>query len=100
MTPEHIQAALEATCDALLALQVVRARAGARAEADVEPELSQAIDAVREAIGELRSACPGDASVMTLGFVVGARRRIKRSRHKSSVEPMPDGIDRGLDTTR
>lgn len=78
MTPEHIQAAVEASCDALLALQLIRARIGTRADAGVEPELSQAIVSVRQTIEELRSAYGDDAGVLTLGFVVGARRGCKR----------------------
>lgn len=105
-TPEHIQAALEASCEALLTLELMRVGVGTAAGVPdgLQTHLVQATKSLRRAIAELRMARRDDAGVLTLGFVVGAGRGFKRHRRKPpgeiSVKPAANGIDRRLDTAR
>jgi hypothetical protein len=99
---EHIRTALEAGCEALLTMQLLRARAvGAAAPTSGDDvQLVQAIESLRRGIAELRLACHEEAGVLTLGFVVGAGREVKRRGRKSSFKAAPNGIDRRLDAAR
>src|SRR6478672_7620542 len=77
--PDYVQNALEATCDALITLESIRA---APAAGDWRPDLQvvQAITSLRQAISELRLAHAEDESAVALGFVV----RTKASHEKRS----------------
>jgi hypothetical protein len=67
---EHLEAALEATCDALSVLQVIEARADAHGW--VKAQTGHAIESLRQAVVDLRAARGTEASALALGFVAGA----------------------------
>jgi hypothetical protein len=79
--PDYVQNALEATCDALMALESIRVAPGARGRSS-ELQVAQAIASLRQAISELRLARGEEESMVALGFVVGTspQRRGKRPR--------------------
>ncbi len=77
---DHLQTALEAGCDALITLQALDARLTGDGgstppatldEASSRVQLTQAIEALRAAISELRLARDQDLSALGLGFVMG-----------------------------
>ena len=65
---EHLEAALEATCDALSVLQAIDAQVDEHGW--VKAQTRQAIDSLRRAIADLRAARGTEASALALGFVV------------------------------
>jgi hypothetical protein len=70
----HHVAALEASCDTLITLQVIRAASvelGA-VGGDVESLIKRAIRSQRRAITELRLARSESEEMLILGFVIGA----------------------------
>ena len=71
---DHYQAALEASCDTLITLQLLRASAtGSSAEVgDVEGQITLAIRSQRRAIAELRLAKTEPGNTPVIGFVTGA----------------------------
>jgi hypothetical protein len=74
--PDYVQNALEATCDALITLESIRASPARDRKADLQ--VVQAMSSLRQAISELRLAhAEEDESMVGLGFVVrtNARRR-------------------------
>jgi hypothetical protein len=83
---DHVRHALEATCDALMALESI---ALALRDGDGEPgvpvRVSQAIASLRQAIGDLRLARGVDESAVGRGFVVatGIGRDPDRTRRLS-----------------
>jgi len=74
---DHIEAALDASCGALITLQSTRGAPTDRTyDADrMHAHVAQAVDSLREAIEELRSAQSRGMSGLALGFV------LKRNRH-------------------
>ena len=70
----HVAAALEASCGALLALEVARLEmVDSEAEVDAAMrELEQAMVSVRRAIDLLHAGPTKDAEMLSLGFVLGA----------------------------
>ncbi len=64
--PAHIKTALEAGCGALITLESVHARAGD----GIAEDLRQAIDSLRLAIAELRSASSHGPTVLPGEFVL------------------------------
>jgi hypothetical protein len=73
--PDHVGAALDASCGALIAMQVARlemADSEAAGEAAMR-EIERAMAALRRAIDLLRVAPPKDAEILSVGFVLGAR---------------------------
>jgi hypothetical protein len=83
-TPDHVQAALEASCAALITFESLRTL-GANPTIDlrgVQEHTTQAIESLRLAIAQLRLAKGGEPGVLTMGFVVagdpGSARRVRR----------------------
>ena len=68
----HIQTALEASCGALITLESIRAQAVDGATADVRRPIQQAIESLRQAIAELRSATDESARLLPGEFVLRA----------------------------
>jgi hypothetical protein len=68
---EHVDAALEATCESLVALQLIRAL-GADDLHGGEGQATNAIKLVQRAITELRALRLERTSVLAFGFVAGA----------------------------
>lgn len=99
-TSDHVRAATEATCEALLAIELLEAADGPDRSAQDRLHLSQATVSLRRAVAELRLASTDAPGVLTLGFVLEPKR-VKRCRtaHGLSLQPAPDGVDRGLDAT-
>jgi hypothetical protein len=71
-TPDHVRAALEASCGALIALELIRARMTDAADdvRSMQGHITEAIDSLTQAIGELRLARDDQASAVALGFVL------------------------------
>ena len=69
--PDKLQAALEASCGALMTLQAIdrSAAAGAGEGHALHEHLVRAIESLRSAIAELRLAHDNQASMVGLGFV-------------------------------
>jgi hypothetical protein len=73
-TLDHLDAALEASCASLMALESTRLNAP-DASAPVHCQLRQAIASVREAIAEMRALHEVETSVLAFGFVLEAEPR-------------------------
>jgi hypothetical protein len=71
--PDHVEAALEASCDTLVVLQLLRAL-GADDISGAEGQATQAIRSLRAAIAELRAAQELRGSGIAAGFVVATDR--------------------------
>ena len=74
-SPDHLTAALEAACGALLALEIAR-RGMAESDADLDvamEEVHNAIVSLRRAIDRLRAAQAEHVEVLALEFVLGKR---------------------------
>lgn len=65
LASDHLEAALQADCEALVALQVIRSLAND----ELEPHVIRAIDALRRAIVDLRAARGETRSPLAHGFV-------------------------------
>jgi hypothetical protein len=99
---DHVEAALEASCDALIALQLVRVLV-AEDPVDLQAvhvQASEAVDCLRQAVDELRLTLTRDPSSVSLGFVLRAPSRAGAAREDVSVEAATNGVDRGLHTAR
>jgi hypothetical protein len=74
---DHVQNALEATCDALMTLEAIGVVEDAAGSPGKRVRLAQAIASLRRGVTELRLAHGADESVVALGFVVdtGPERR-------------------------
>jgi len=66
---DHLDAALEASCDTLVVLQSIRAL-GADDVGGGEGQLTRAIKSLRRAIAELRKARREQPAALALGFVM------------------------------
>lgn len=77
---ERVDAALEASCEALVALQLVR---GLASDESLKLHTTRAIELVRRSIKELRAARGEPPSPFAYGFVLGRQAR-------PSPEPEPD----------
>ena len=97
---DHIRAATEATCEALLAIELLEAADGPDRSVQDHVHLSQAAASLRRAVAELRLASADPSGVLTLGFVLEAKRvKMRRTARSSSLKPAADRVDRGLDAT-
>jgi hypothetical protein len=69
----HYEAALEASCDTLMTLQLIRASAASSSAriGEVEDQITRAINSVQRAITELRLAHTERRSPFLIGFVLG-----------------------------
>jgi hypothetical protein len=82
LDPDKLQTALEASCDALMMLQSMELAADRGDDDDdgddslAHQHVREATESLRCAIVELRQARSQDASVVGLGFVVGADARL------------------------
>lgn len=84
--PDHIQNALEVTCDALILEQISLLQS--RLTSSTRLHVEQAIASLGIAIAELRLARDDDASTLALGFVVRTvpeRPRRGESRRRRSA---------------
>jgi hypothetical protein len=74
MPVDHYEAALEASCDTLITLRLIRASAtGPSAEVGgIDGQIARAIRSQRRAIAELRLAKTEPGETPILGFVLGA----------------------------
>jgi hypothetical protein len=98
---DHVRAATEASCEALLAIELLEAAGGPDRSVHDRLHLSQASASLRRALDELRLACADPPGVLTLGFVLGSdRANLRRNRGGPSIQAAADRIDRGLDATR
>jgi hypothetical protein len=79
---QHLEAAFEATCDALSVLQVIDARADEQGSTKLQTK--QAIESLRRAIADLRAARGTEPSALSFGFVAGATD----TRSGVSAEPL------------
>jgi hypothetical protein len=70
-TSDHLEAALEASCDTLVTLQLIRSRGGDDV-GGAEGHVTRAIRSLRRAIAELRLAGAQDANALALGFVANS----------------------------
>ena len=95
----HIQTALEASCGALITLESIRARAGDEATEDLRRPIQQAIESLRQAIAELRSAS-GRGDETAPGRICVASGRSRARRAAALCEPAADGVDRCLHPAR
>ncbi len=68
---DHYEAALQASCDTLIALQLLSAAEGSRDEmGDVQARIDVAISSLRSAITELRLAHAEERNARVVGFVL------------------------------
>ncbi len=108
---EHYEAALEASCDALIALQLISASKtsscaegkqleGQSARA-IKP-LRRTIKALRGAIEELRAAQNEGPSTLIIGFVLGADVEDAGCAEAPgrSIQAAPDRVGRRVDAAR
>ena len=79
---DRIEAALEATCDALITLQSIDVLPGIE-EDPGEVHVAQAMSHLRQAIDELRDAQAKGQTGLALGFVLAGDRR--EPGHKDAV---------------
>jgi hypothetical protein len=70
---DHVHSALEASCDALIALEAISAGVGDEQHA-ARATVAPAMRAVRLAISEMRLALGDDVNTLALGFVLRATR--------------------------
>jgi hypothetical protein len=70
-TRDHLEAAIEASCETLVALQVISD--AAPDDDGLESQTRRAIGSLRRAISELRTERAERASAVAFGFVVGNR---------------------------
>ena len=68
----HIQMALEESCGALITLESLRAEAEEEVPNELQEAVQRAIECLRQAIAELRSAAGEDARVLPGEFVLRA----------------------------
>ena len=67
---DHLEAALEASCASLIALESIRDKA-----VDARPihdQVTRAVESVRAAIAELRAVHDSETSMFAFGFVLAA----------------------------
>jgi hypothetical protein len=82
---ELIESTLEASCDALISLELVEATlASGAGDQPARERNRQAIEAVRAAIDELRFSLEGGHSSFAMGFVL---RREQTTRALASLSP-------------
>jgi hypothetical protein len=69
----HVEAALEASCESLITLQLMRALVIEPPEeiGRLEAQTNRAIKSLRRAMAELRLACGEQPNMLPVGFVLG-----------------------------
>jgi hypothetical protein len=76
---DHLEAALEASCASLIALESIRDQAvDAR---PVHDQVTRAVESVRAAIAELRAVHDSETSMFAFGFVLAAPPGWRRAEH-------------------
>jgi hypothetical protein len=70
---DHYEAAIEASCDALITLQLIRASATSSSDqiADIEGQITRAIQSLQRTVAELRLAQAERRSAFVIDFVLG-----------------------------
>jgi hypothetical protein len=88
---DHIEAALEASCGALITLQSIRGAPTDRTyDADgMHAHVAQAVVSLREAIEELRSAQSSGTSGLALGFVLSRNRHAPAGAQSAGGQSRP-----------
>ena len=71
---DQIESALEATCGALMSLEVIAILKAVPDAENVQAHVAKAMSCLREAIAELRDAQQYSANGLALGFVLGRER--------------------------
>jgi hypothetical protein len=103
VAPQALQAALEANCDALMALEAARAIVAVD-HPQAAGLADQAADALRRAIRELRELSRQPASAAALGFVIGeedeAEEGLVAVRDEEENEVMCHGASQEREETR
>ena len=86
---EHVRAATEASCEALLAIELLEAADCPDRSVQDRLHMSQAAASLRRAIAELRLASSDPPGVLTLGFVLGTERvRVRRNGADAHSSPL------------
>jgi hypothetical protein len=85
LASHHLENAIEASCVALVRLELIRCASGDGAGeiASAENQIRQVIDSLRSALAELRLERGDEESALAFGFVVGADRGPSRRRRCS-----------------
>ncbi len=84
---DHLEAALEASCAGLIALESIRDQAvDARALHD---QVTRAVESVRAAIAELRAVHDSETSMFAFGFVLAAAPGWRRAVHATPDQGAP-----------
>ena len=82
LASHHLENAIEASCVALVRLELIRCASGDAAGeiASAENQIRQVIDSLRSALAELRLERGDEENALAFGFVVGADRGSSRRR--------------------
>ena len=87
VTSDHLEAALEASCDTLIALQMIRALA--HGQGLLERHATQAIKSLQCAIAELRNVREAEASALAFGFVLETRSQFASDAKHREAQSRP-----------
>jgi len=89
--PDHFQTALEASCGALITLESIYAQTahGPIDGSTLQPQLTEAIESLRQATAELRLARDDEPSALALGFVLRSARGGSRAGSRPTRHPSP-----------
>ena len=83
----HLEAALEASCASLIALESIRDEA--LDSRPIHGQITRAVDSVRAAITELRAMHDSDTSMFAFGFVLAAAPGWRRAEHGTPDQGAP-----------
>jgi hypothetical protein len=88
---DHLESALEASCDALITLEAIPSTSGSEAGDRPRTRLhvAQAIELLRRAIAELQLAHNVDGPGLALGFVLRAERERSVGRANPDAQASP-----------
>jgi hypothetical protein len=81
---DHLDAALDASCGTLITLQSILT--SARPVSSVQPQLTGAIDSLRQAIKELRLLRAQEGDWLAFDFVLADSTRSPDAPHRSQLE--------------
>lgn len=83
---DHLEAALEATCATLIALESARlgSREGTGDTSAAQSQIRHAIASLREAMAALRALHDMETSMLAFGFVLGANHEWSRTQARPS----------------
>ena len=88
---DHLEAALEATCATLIALESAQLgnREGTGDTSAAQRQIRNAIASVREAMAALRALHDVETSMLAFGFVLGANNEWSRARRTAARQVKP-----------